>query len=73
MNGVAIAVGCCCLMIFIFTAGVFLGLYASGKLPEKQPLIVEAEKKKEKISSRPTREEQLKNLLEYGGDLSNGQ
>lgn len=72
MEGIAIAVGICCALIFVFTAGFFIGIAVSGKLPEKKQVMSETDMQQDENSGKPSREEQLKNLMEYGGNM-NGQ
>lgn len=74
MMVVAIAAGVGLAVVISFAAGAFLGLYAAGKIPDKNSTVVGEDKaepdKKDRKMPLP---QQFENLMNYDGGLTDAE
>ena len=74
MMVVAIAAGVGLAVVISFAAGAFLGLYAAGKIPNKNRIVVVEEKAEpNKKDSKMPLPQQFENLMNYDGGLTDAE
>ena len=74
MMVVAVAAGVGLAVVISFAAGAFLGLYAAGKIPDKNgAVVVEDKEEPDKKDSKMPLPQQFENLMNYDGGLTDAE
>lgn len=71
---VAVAAGVGLAVVISFAAGAFLGLYAAGKIPDKNSIVVAEDRAEpDKKDSKMPLPQQFENLMNYDGGLTDAE